>query len=470
MGDSTLRPLRARRDTMKLEIRVSKGLLLWLVCGLALGGCTSAPTSVKLSMHATGVASVDSLVVDVALPAEQRTAERALGSRSAPLTWPQTLLLELSDRAMELTITATAMATDGATMTATGSVTSVPHRQVSLDLDLTGGADGGDGGVGSDGGGDGGDGGGVVPVWEPVAASSPGQRHSARMVYDSARNQMLLFGGIGPNGLLHDTQLWDGTQWRMATPATSPPARRGFGLAYDSARQVVVLFGGADSSNSSRNDTWEWDGSNWMQRVANGASQSLPLQVQTTVMAYHGARQRSVVFGGWAGYVSQQLGDTWEWDGISWTKQVTSPTPPPDHAGALAYDSARMVIVYVPGPATGGPTIDTWEYDVGGRWTKRTIAGGPPMRRSAGLAYDEARGVTVLFGGQDHNGNDLGDTWWWDGTGWTQWMGSGPPGRRSTAVAFDPAQRRLWLFGGASGFHNGRNTGPAMTWNDLWRF
>ena len=423
---------------------MSGDYLRLLACALVLGGCSSGSTSVSVSIRSASPSTIDSLLLAVALPAQQRTLQRAFGSAAAPLTLPQTVVLELPDQAMLVTVTATATATGGGTSSATASVTTVPHRQVSLDLDLP-------------------------AAWQPVAASGPDPRHSARMVYDSTRDQVLLFGGNGPNGLLNDLERWDGTQWQPIASATSPPGRGGFGLAYDSARHVVVLFGGT-TANGPANDTWEWDGTNWTQKMASGSGANQPWAVQATVMAYHAGRQRTVLFGGWSNANQQELADTWEWDGSSWTKQAAGSGPAGDQAGALAYDSARMVIVYVPGASPAGPGIDTWEYDVAGHWTQRTTTVAPAARRAAGLAYDVANAVTVLFGGQDRNGKDLGDTWRWDGTSWTQWMGSGPAGRRSMAMTYDPAHAEVVLFGGSSGHHSSRDGSPTTTLGDTWRF
>jgi hypothetical protein len=70
------------------------------------------------------------------------------------------------------------------------------------------------------------------------------------------------------------------------------------------------------------------------------------------------------------------------------------------------------------------------------------------------MAYDSARGRTVLFGGYD--GSQLGDTWEWDGSSWTQvFTPSAPAARSSVAIAYDVASRRVVLFGGSYGWPNG---------------
>jgi len=64
---------------------------------------------------------------------------------------------------------------------------------------------------------------------------------------------VVLVGGWG----LADTWEWDGSQWVQRTPATSPPPRwGGHAMAYDSLRGRVVLFGGSNGYNSYLGDTW----------------------------------------------------------------------------------------------------------------------------------------------------------------------------------------------------------------------
>jgi hypothetical protein len=130
------------------------------------------------------------------------------------------------------------------------------------------------------------------------------------MAYDSARNQIVLFGGRGDDGFLYnDTWTWDGTGWTKAAPAHSPPARERSTMAYDPARGQVVLFGGDGGPG---NDTWTWDGTDWAQL----APEHSPAGRYWGAVAYDAARGRVVLFGG---CYAPLFGDTWTWDGIDWS-------------------------------------------------------------------------------------------------------------------------------------------------------
>src|SRR5438105_2716674 len=61
----------------------------------------------------------------------------------------------------------------------------------------------------------------------------------------------------------------------------------------------------------------------------------------------------------------------------------------------------------------------------------------PSARYRMGMAYDQARGEVVLFGGNGATG-DVGDTWTWDGTTWTQQHpATSPSARYGMGMAYD---------------------------------
>ena len=69
---------------------------------------------------------------------------------------------------------------------------------------------------------------------------------------------------------------------------------------------------------------------------------------------------------------------------------------------------------------------DTWTWD-GSTWTKQAPASSPPARADAAMAYDAATGTVVLFGGSGANGS-FSDTWTWDGSTWTKQNPAAHPG------------------------------------------
>ena len=280
----------------------------------------------------------------------------------------------------------------------------------------------------------------------PVDA--PSARVHVAMAYDSARGVTVLFGGSTDTSVVNnDTWEWNGTNWTQRTPASVPPPRYDHAMAYDSARGVTVLFGGWIGGTSGYNDTWEWDGTDWTERT----SATAPAARAGHAMVYDSARGVIVLFGGYfnpGAYTNATYGDTWEWDGTNWMQRtpLTAPSIRSDPGGA--YDSARGVTVLFGGTDGGNRKGETWEWD-GTDWMRRTPTIEPGTERHAhGMAYDTARGVTVLFGGFPY----LNDTWEWNGSNWTQvGLLTAPPGRCHFAMAYDSARGAAVIFGGSNG-------------------
>jgi hypothetical protein len=230
----------------------------------------------------------------------------------------------------------------------------------------------------------------------------PARRHSA-MTYDDARQRIILFGGVGSTGILGDTWEFDGVDWNEVTPAASPSPRWGHAMTFDAARQRVVLFGGIVGSGGSAftNQTWEWDGATWFQR---SSSQSPPARVEHAI-AYDIVRQRTVLYGGYAG--SNQEQDTWEWDGVDWVQRAaTTPAIPNGRRRhTMAYDSVRQRVILF-GGSSSGQQDDTVEWD-GAAWTVQAPATSPPARENHSMAFDSTRQRMVLFGGF----TTISDTW-----------------------------------------------------------
>ena len=199
-----------------------------------------------------------------------------------------------------------------------------------------------------------------------------------------------------------------GTESRAQTPlwteVTNPPApRTSPGFAYDSARGRMVLFGGYYGQGGSKyfGDTFEWDGSTWTRLNVTGPSIRGDLAT-----AYDSKRGRTVMFGGWN--TNDTLGDTWEWDGATWT-QVNVAGPAGRYGHTLVFDNLLNRSVLFGGCKTNAIFGDTWEWD-GSAWTQ-TATTGPSIRFDQAAAYDTSRGQMVLFGGGNGAFASYRDTW-----------------------------------------------------------
>ena len=290
----------------------------------------------------------------------------------------------------------------------------------------------------------------VLGEWTLITTAGPvPSRSNIMTAYDSARDRVVLFGGFN-GGALNDTWEWDGTRWIQIPTVSAPPGRYCGGLSYDSARGVTVLFGGYNG-NIALNDTWVWDGTCWTQMATSG-----PLPRFYLAMGYDDSRDVMVVFGGSRyvqsgtnSYTQQDFGDTWEWNGSEW-KQVATSGPSPRQAFTIAYDSQRGKMVLFGGLQQGNPQYlaDTWEWN-GTSWLQ-VASTGPSGRFGNGMAFDSNRLRTVMYGGRNSIGI-VDDTWEWDGKMWHQIPISGPsPSRFAPRLVYDIDDRSVVLFGGNS--------------------
>ena len=117
------------------------------------------------------------------------------------------------------------------------------------------------------------------------------------------------------------------------------------------------------------------------------------------------------------------------------------------------------------GGYNGNQLADTWLWN-GTTWTQQSPATSPPSRDESAMAYDGAQSQVVLFGGYLSNNAPFrsNDTWVWDGTTWTQQSpATSPSARADHAMAYDAAQGNVVLFGGFT--DTGTTLGDTWVWN-----
>jgi len=295
------------------------------------------------------------------------------------------------------------------------------------------------------------------------------------MAYDAAAGNVVLFGGVAlisssnlSLNTLGDTWLWNGSTWTEEFPAASPPVRDSAAMAYDAATGNLVLFGGESASASTENalgDTWAWNGSTWTEEFPAAS----PPARYDALMAYDAATEQVVLFGGASSsgvFCSTCLDDTWVWNGSTWTQKFPTTSPPARYGAVMAYDAATQQVVLFGGFNANGdvwvPLNDTWVWN-GSTWTEEFPATSAPDSTAAAMAYDAAAGNVVLFGGIPSTGGQpfMNDTWTWNGSTWTdENLTNSPPGSYEAMMAYDAAAENVVLFGG-----NGNDT---SFMNDTW--
>jgi hypothetical protein len=280
----------------------------------------------------------------------------------------------------------------------------------------------------------------VASQWVRKQDLLPTQRALA-VASDPVRRRLVLFGGgFGPE---YGTWEFDGAAWSPRFPAAAPPDRWWHGMVWDAARQRVVLFGGTGGPGVPTDDTWEWDGRVWS-RIATRFS---PSPRRGHAMAFDAARGHTIVFGGSGdlGALARLTQDTLAYDGTTWTT-VASSGPSPRAEAAMTYDPARQRVLLFGGRGVSGISDETWVWD-GATWMQLFPATRPPTRADAAMVWDPGSQRVLMFGGMGV-GAPLDDTWEWDGVDWTERSGAvHPETSGSPVLAFDAARGRVVLMG-----------------------
>jgi hypothetical protein len=148
-----------------------------------------------------------------------------------------------------------------------------------------------------------------------------------------------------------------------------------------------------------------------------------------------------------------------------WTDARPTSAPAISIASSAAFDGATGQLV-----AFGRETIQpcpssvTWTWD-GANWAAHQPAHSPQERAQPTMAYDPATKQVIMFGGTSYSpdcssaGDELRDTWTWNGSIWTQQQPATSPTSDGCA-AYDADTGQLIMFGGSPDFSS-----PGQTWD-----
>ncbi len=323
---------------------------------------------------------------------------------------------------------------------------------------------------------------GTTGVWteRTAAGTKPSARYGQASAFDAGRNKFLIFSGfnISAGDARRDLWEWDGAtgMWieRLETPTTDlPPAKMGGRMVFDTKRGRVLLFGGFNPNGNTTiagkiypsgfsRETWELDtmSGKWSDRASTSTN---PSERQQHALAFDPVNGTTLLFGGVGTSGDDVLDDSWEWDGKKWASRMPTAKPPARMRTAMSYDPARKSIVLFGGrELNGNQREDMWEWSAG-TWKQIPISGGPGGREGHAMATDSARNKVILFGGFVNQKFTPGairgfympfrnDVWEWDGaTG--IWKDRSPPAgslapnpRPDASLGFDEARRKMVLF------------------------
>ncbi len=225
--------------------------------------------------------------------------------------------------------------------------------------------------------------------------------------------------------------------WTQRSPAACPAPRTGAAIVTDDAHRVVLLFGGSASPRDTAppvlGDTWTWDGATWSERRVSPA----PPARTGAVAAFDAARSDVVLFGG------EGLDDkgapvgfnaTWTWDGSAWKRREAKTAPPAQPLSSMAWDPGGRSVVLV--TAAGPAAVETWSWD-GTTWTQVHTKTAPPF---GALVTAPDLGGLLLVSSSGIFGYGGGD--------WHRLPVTGTPALPGASVAFEPSAHRALLLSG----------------------
>jgi N-acetylneuraminic acid mutarotase len=151
---------------------------------------------------------------------------------------------------------------------------------------------------------------------------SPLPQYGHHMVYDSANDQVVMYGGHwstqDPRAHGYSDGVWvydyPTDSWTKVDEATSLPSRYWHQMAYDGDRGNLVVFSGSMGGDSRSDDTWllDTDEFTW-ERLDSEVS---PEGRANSAMVYDSARQKVILFGGLKDFGDPPLGDLWVLDPV----------------------------------------------------------------------------------------------------------------------------------------------------------
>ena len=199
--------------------------------------------------------------------------------------------------------------------------------------------------------------------WTRRATDGPTTRVHVAIAYDRARERVVLYGGFNQaEGEIRDVWEWDGGVWALRGSNADVV---GVAAGYDEKAAVLYLFSVIPTTQTVVTDTW--DGTT-LTRTAIAGPSCVPPPPQLVAL---GPTRGGLLFHAGTCGAALTTPETWRWDGTSWS---SVPGAQPDFRtnAAMAYDRDRDRVVLLGGEVTSGAPDrgDTWEFD-GATWTRK---------------------------------------------------------------------------------------------------
>jgi N-acetylneuraminic acid mutarotase len=187
---------------------------------------------------------------------------------------------------------------------------------------------------------------------------------NTRMVYNTASDRMILFGGWyvgeGPKkGASSETWVYDlnSNTWTEMSPEVSPPGRKDHAMAYDAESDRVILWGGGGTSPIDVGGVWAYDlnTNSWEEYE----SSDMPRPIKGAAMVYDVLNDRTLL------YFKKEYW-AYDYNNDQWRLLSDSPEPLGLLHHSLVFDSSNNLILNFGGQFSGARfslTNKTWVYD-----------------------------------------------------------------------------------------------------------
>jgi hypothetical protein len=296
------------------------------------------------------------------------------------------------------------------------------------------------------------------PVWSFARAQSA-------TAFDTRRQRMIVIGGhdVQSQALLEVLDLAGAPEWQRPATTGSPPNNvESASAVYDSLRDQVLLFAPGYSIYWSLSLAAPMT---WSVITPTGSPVFLP----GMMVAYDPVREQVIGHGGTFnnGVYDSSVNDTWVLTlgaAPAWSVLPTAGGSPParsDGVGVWDVEGDRLLAfggVTIDGPVSATDRSDVWQLTFAGgipTWNPVATTGGPVgARHGANAAFDRLNRRLVVNGGLG-GGIILSDTWSLELAGGAQWEPgppAGPAARFAAATAYDPIAQRVVVAGGSGSF------------------
>ncbi len=323
----------------------------------------------------------------------------------------------------------------------------------------------------------------------PQSINAPGiARSGHNIVWDATDDLFYVFGGIdGTGNLLND--LWSYKpltgQWtQINSPASAsgtcangtwPAPRMNAAMVWDSAHQQILLYGGVGADNRYLGDLWSYSPSasagNWTPIACSGNGPG----ARAANAIWNGSQM--LLVGGIDKY--GPLADFWSYTPIpgsagSWQRLGDFPAGPRAYQ-TLVWDATHNQLFAFGGlDLSGQQRDDFYTYSTSAGWNlvKPLSASNPKARQQGIGVWDSKDGKLLLIGGWNDN-DPKGPYWglWAYDPGTNLWGLLTPlnyanvhiiPGRTDSAMVWNAREQEAFIYAGAG---NGK-AGSSL--NDLW--